>query len=66
MGDVSVRSESQADMLNAKNLGQGQFKGYEVWAAMKTSSGERRSFAQSCVASIFQIRGTCPFSDVLA
>uniref|UniRef100_A0A8C6BP73 Uncharacterized protein n=1 Tax=Monodon monoceros TaxID=40151 RepID=A0A8C6BP73_MONMO len=53
-------------MLNAKNLGQGQFKGYEVWAAMKTSSGERRSFAQSCVASIFQIRGTCPFSDVLA
>uniref|UniRef100_A0A8C0E210 Uncharacterized protein n=1 Tax=Balaenoptera musculus TaxID=9771 RepID=A0A8C0E210_BALMU len=52
-------------MLNAKNLGQGQVKGYEVWAAMKTSSGERRSFVQSCVASSFQIRGTCPFSGCL-
>ena len=52
LGDVSMRSESQVDVLNSKNLGQCHFKGDRVWAAMKTSSGERHSFAQSCVASI--------------
>uniref|UniRef100_A0A8W4FQF1 Uncharacterized protein n=1 Tax=Sus scrofa TaxID=9823 RepID=A0A8W4FQF1_PIG len=52
-------------VLNTKNLGQGQLESHEVWAAMKTSSGKRRSFAQSCVASIFQIRGTYPFSGCL-
>uniref|UniRef100_A0A8C3WJ45 Uncharacterized protein n=1 Tax=Catagonus wagneri TaxID=51154 RepID=A0A8C3WJ45_9CETA len=38
---------------------------HEVWAAMKTSSRKRPSFAQSCVASIFQIRGTYSFSECL-
>ena len=52
LGDVSMRSESQVDVLNTKNLGQCHFKGDGVWVAMKTSSGERHSFAQSCVASI--------------
>ena len=65
LGDGSMRSESQVDVLNTKNLGQCQFKGDGVWAAMKTSSGERHSFAQSCVASIFRIRRTDPFSGCL-
>lgn len=65
LGDGSMRSESQVDVLNTKNLGQCQFQGDGVWAAMKTSSGERHLFAQSCVASIFQIRRTDPFSGCL-
>lgn len=56
---------SEADLLNTKNLGQGQFKGYTLRAARKTLSGERCSLDQSCVMSIFQIRGTPPFSGCL-
>uniref|UniRef100_A0A671E9W6 Uncharacterized protein n=1 Tax=Rhinolophus ferrumequinum TaxID=59479 RepID=A0A671E9W6_RHIFE len=52
-------------ILNTKNLGQGQFKRYKVRAAMKTLSGERYSLDQSCVVSIFQIRGTSLFSGCL-
>uniref|UniRef100_A0A5F9DVJ4 Uncharacterized protein n=1 Tax=Oryctolagus cuniculus TaxID=9986 RepID=A0A5F9DVJ4_RABIT len=37
-------------------LRQGQFKGYEVWATMKTC-GTKCSFVQSSILSIFQIRG---------
>lgn len=57
--------EFQADMLNIKNFGQGQVKGNEIWVAMKTLSGESHSLTQSCIVSIFHVRGTSPFSGCL-